>query len=304
MSYQKHPFIEITVIGAVILICFLSGAYCGWRVLVKTQIELEMLYIHIVLFLVTIVFLVAFYQKSLASLQNIIEEKYALQKFHLDKLNKISEGTLRALSTALNYRDHGTWGHSARVVGYAVAIGNRIGLDDEQLLLLTWGGFLHDIGKIGVVDSILLKETPLSSDEWEEIRKHPQLGYDIVSKIDFLKEASDIVLHHHERYDGSGYPEGLKGEGISLLARIFAVADALDAMTSDRPYRPAMDLQKALEEITRLAGKQFCPRIVSILKQIGLKELLKIKENINDINYILKLRNDLEQKKADKLMIG
>jgi len=224
--------------------------------------------------------MIVFFRQTLLSINNVNEEKFQLQKLHISQLNNAYEGILKALTTALDYRDHNTWGHSARVVGYAVAIGDRMGLDRGQLRELAWGGFLHDIGKIGVPDAILLKKAGLTADEWDLIKKHPELGYDIVADIDFLQNASRIVLYHHEFYDGAGYPDGLMGEDIPLLARIFTIADSLDAMTSDRPYRKARTVEDAFQEITGLAGEQFCPKAVDALLEVGIENIYRIQRQV------------------------
>lgn len=202
------------------------------------------------------------------------------QKMYLKQLRKTYQGTLQALITALDFRDHGTWGHSARVVGYALAIGEEMGLTPEQLSRLAWGGFLHDIGKIGISDTILLKSSQLTAEEWRIIQEHPRLGADIIGEIEFLQETVEIILSHHERYDGGGYPNGLSGTMIPLLSRIFAVADALDAITSDRPYRPARPVEVAVAEIAAQSGKQFCPECVRALLRIGNEHLNRIQEKI------------------------
>lgn len=202
------------------------------------------------------------------------------QKKYLSQLQKSYQGTLQALTTALDLRDHGTWRHSARVVGYALAIGEEMGLLPEQLSRLAWGGLLHDIGKIGISDAILLKTSQLTPEEWRIIQEHPRLGADIIGEVEFLQDAVEIVLSHHERYDGGGYPNGLTGTMIPLLSRIFAVADALDAMTSDRPYRPARSVEMALMEIAEQSGKQFCPECVRALLHIGSEQLNRIQETI------------------------
>ena len=211
----------------------------------------------------------------------------------MEQLNRTCEGILWALNYALDYRDHETWGHSARVVGYAVAIGRAMNLTDEVLTLLAWGGFLHDIGKIGIPDAILFKAAPLDVKEWEIVKRHPVLGHEIINQIDFLQATSEIVLYHHEHYNGNGYPHALKGEEIPLPARIFAVADALDAMTSNRPYRPARSLEEALAEIRRLAGEQFCPRVVKALFSIGKNRLKAIQDKVGEDGSIGTFREEL-----------
>ena len=170
--------------------------------------------------------------------------------------------TIRSLAQALEARDSYTKGHSERVTRYALVVAEKLGLKGRDRKILHYAGLLHDIGKIGISDTILHKSMELSRDEWTAIRNHPLFGDTILGPIKFLSEAQEIVLHHHERYDGSGYPDGLRGEQIPLQARIIAVADAFDAMTSDRPYRKAMSRSVAMEEIKNGAGRQFDPDVV------------------------------------------
>lgn len=176
--------------------------------------------------------------------------------------------TIRSLAQALEARDSYTKGHSERVTRYALVMADKMGLDDRERKILHYAGLLHDIGKIGISDTILHKRNELSRDEWAAIRNHPLFGDTILGPIRFLSDAQEIVLHHHERYDGSGYPDGLSKEQIPLQARIIAVADAFDAMTSDRPYRKALDRKVAMDEISSGAGKQFDPEVVRAFLEI------------------------------------
>lgn len=176
--------------------------------------------------------------------------------------------TLVSLMTALDARDRETEGHSRRVADIAVAIGRELGLDDEDLKNLERGGLLHDIGKIGVSDLILHKPEELEAGEWDRMREHPEIGARIVGDIGFLSGAVPVIRHHHERWDGSGYPEGLEGAEIPLLARVFAVADTFDAMTSSRPYRQAQSSEAAVRFLERKAGELFDPEVVSALKRV------------------------------------
>ena len=178
------------------------------------------------------------------------------------QLERTYQTTLVALAAALDARDRETAGHSARVTALAVKIAKRMGLDDAQLKFIRWGALIHDIGKIGVADAILRKPGALNDAEWAEMRRHPEIGYTMLKHIPFLHPALDLVRHHHERYDGKGYPLRLEGKAIPLAARIFAVADTYDAMTSDRPYRQARSHADALAEIRQLAGTQFDPQVV------------------------------------------
>lgn len=188
----------------------------------------------------------------------------------LEKLYKNYRATLRALASALEARDVETRGHSDRVVAYALELGRKLGLSVGEMIALEQGSLLHDIGKIGVRDSILLKRGPLTPEEWVEMREHINHGLRIISGIDFLKGAAPVVGQHHEKYNGSGYPLGLRGEAIHINARIFAVADAVDAITSDRPYHQARPFEDAVEELLRCAGTHFDPEIVRVFMSMPL----------------------------------
>lgn len=195
----------------------------------------------------------------------------------VDEVERAYMGTLEALIKALEIRDHETEGHSRRVVQYTLALAQQLGVPEGELVPIMRGALLHDIGKIGVPDAILRKPGPLTDQEWAVMRQHARNGYEMLKRIDFLRLATSIILHHHERYDGSGYPDGLAGEQIPLGARIFAVADAYDAITSDRPYRKGRDHQVALEEIQRGAGTQFDARVVGALISLPEEELARIR---------------------------
>jgi putative nucleotidyltransferase with HDIG domain len=178
------------------------------------------------------------------------------------------DDTLEALGGALDLRDNETAGHSHRVTRYCLELARRMGCSGEQLKHIERGAYLHDIGKIGTPDAILLKPGKLTPEEQEIMQQHARVGYELVSRIEFLQEAAEIVHSHQERYDGKGYPQGLAGEAIPLGARIFAVADTFDAMTSNRPYRKALPLESAMEEIRNESGRQFDPRVVRVLNAI------------------------------------
>jgi putative nucleotidyltransferase with HDIG domain len=165
-------------------------------------------------------------------------------------------------------RDNETAGHSHRVTRYCLELAKRMGCSGEQLKHIERGAYLHDIGKIGTPDAILLKPGKLTAEEREVMQQHAQVGYDLVSRIEFLHEAAEIVHAHQERYDGKGYPQRLAADAIPLGARIFAVADTFDAMTSNRPYRSALPLADALKEITSESGRQFDPQVVEVLTSI------------------------------------
>jgi putative nucleotidyltransferase with HDIG domain len=186
--------------------------------------------------------------------------------------------TLSALVAALDAREHETSDHSQRVVRYTMAISQRTGIDGEDLDQIARGALLHDIGKIGVPDSILLKAGPLTPAEWIEMRKHPEIGHQILQSIGFLSKAAHIVLAHQERWDGGGYPRGLRGAQIPLGARIFAIADTLDAMTSDRPYRRGVSFEEARAEIARCSGTQFDPACVEAFLAVPVAELVELRD--------------------------
>ncbi len=194
--------------------------------------------------------------------------------FH--RLSCTYQTTLEALAIALDTRDSETLGHSVRVAAYTVTVARRMGIVDPELTDIYRGALLHDVGKIGVPDAILRKPGKLNAEEWVEMRKHPEIGDRILQGIQFLDGARPIVRAHQERYDGKGYPEGLKGREIPLGARIFAVVDTLDAMTSDRPYRKAQSYEAAYDEITRFRGVQFDPDVVDAFLKIPKQEWREI----------------------------
>ena len=178
------------------------------------------------------------------------------------------------LCAALDLRDNVTQGHAGRVSEIASVLAWQMGLRKEQLRQIEKAAILHDIGKIGVADAVLSKPGPLNESEWEEMRRHPELGRQVLNGIDFLRDAAEVVYAHHERWDGQGYPCGLKGEEIPLGARIFTVVDAYCAMTSHRPYRKAMPHRKAIDEILRNAGGQFDPAVVRVFAEAERQGLI------------------------------
>src|ERR671929_2357146 len=192
-------------------------------------------------------------------LEEMVEQRTAELDGALRSLGDAYRSTLKSLTAALEARDSETHGHSERVVNFSLRLGRELGLDEDQLRSLEFGSLLHDIGKIGVPDAILRKPAALSESEWVRMREHPLHGQKILSGIEFLEGASRVVAQHHERWDGTGYPLGLRGEQIDLNARIFAVADAYDAMTSDRVYRKAKTYEDAAAELEEWSGRQFDP---------------------------------------------
>jgi len=175
---------------------------------------------------------------------------------------------LSMLTRAIEARDPHTQGHSARVTALAEEVARRLGWSEERLATLRIGGPLHDIGKLAVSDEVLCKEGRLDPDELDEIRQHPKIGARILLRMASLREAIPYVLYHHERWDGKGYPSGKAGEEIPVEARVLAVADAFDAMTSDRPYRRALSREEALAEVERCAGTQFDPKIARVFLDV------------------------------------
>lgn len=185
-----------------------------------------------------------------------------------DRLRQSYVSTLGALAALLESKDRTTETHSLRGVQYALELGRAAGLSKQELIDLEYGALLHDIGKVGIADVILKKTGPLTEEEWTVMRQHPVIGYNVLKSLDFLRNALPVVLHHQERYDGRGYPNGLKGEEIPLFARIFCIADSFDAMISDRPYRRAMRPEKAVDEMRRNGGHQFDPHLVEIFARL------------------------------------
>jgi cyclic di-GMP phosphodiesterase len=217
------------------------------------------------------------YQKKL---ERKVRDRTGELRSALRNIQHTYQTTLLALVRALDAREHETSDHSQRVVKYTEAIAERLGLRGPELEEIGRGALLHDIGKIGVPDAVLLKPAKLTPDEWKEMRRHPDIGYDMIRSIEFLNTPAAIVLSHQERFDGRGYPRGLRGEEIHIGARVFAVADTLDAMTSDRPYRKGTTFENAVDEIQRCAGSQFDPEVVRAFMDLGVKNLRRIKDDM------------------------
>src|SRR5436853_6490543 len=186
----------------------------------------------------------------------------------MNDLERSYDSTLEALGDALDLKDSETEGHSKRVTAFTIAIARAMGLAGDRIRVIARGAFLHDIGKMAIPDAILRKPGPLTEEERAIMREHCYRGYQMLRKIPFLTEASEIVYAHQEKFDGTGYPRQIKGEEIPLGARIFAVADTLDAITSDRPYRAAQPIAHAREEIARFEGTQFDPAVVRVFLQM------------------------------------
>ena len=201
-------------------------------------------------------------------LEHMVEERTKQLRAAMKRIEMTYDETLRALGAALDLRDTETAGHSERVSRYTLEMARIMGCSSDELRQIARGSYMHDIGKIGIPDSILLKEGKLTPEEVEVMHSHVRIGYDLVCRVAFLAPAAAIVLTHQECYDGTGYPQGLVGEEIPLGARIFAVADTLDAMTSDRPYRRALPFSTARDEIARESGRQFDPEVVLVFLNI------------------------------------
>jgi putative nucleotidyltransferase with HDIG domain len=212
--------------------------------------------------------------------RELVEKNREVEALYTE-LEESYESTLEAMITALDFRDNETHGHSRRVVEYAVLVAQAMGVGEPDLSWIRRGAILHDVGKIGVSDAILRKPGKLDAAEWDEMKRHPEMGYRMLKHIRFLKPALDIVHCHQERWDGSGYPHGLRGEQIPLGARIFAAVDTFDAMTSDRPYRAALSIEAARDEIRRFSGIQFDPRVAEAFLSIEECVWREIRESVH-----------------------
>ncbi|MDI6697770.1 MAG: HD domain-containing protein [Candidatus Saccharicenans sp.] len=240
-----------------------------------------------------------YYLKNLTKLK--LEQSRHIRK--LLELEEIYDTTVENLMTALDLRDVETFGHSRTVSKYSQVLAEVLGIKDQPRLdNIRKGALLHDIGKIAIPDSILKKPGPLAPEEWEKIKMHPTLGYGLIKEMKLLKEVGHIILYHHEKYDGTGYPRGLKKEEIPLEARIFALADALDAITSHRPYRPEQDFLTARQEIIRNSGTQFDPLVVEAFCALDIDrwerirfETTKLLPSFEDYHRLIANRNKKPQ---------
>src|ERR1043165_161813 len=215
-------------------------------------------------------------------LERMVERRTAELGDALETLEHTYRSTLKALAAALETRDVETHGHSERVVRFSLRLGRELGLDEGQLKALEFGALLHDIGKIGVPDTVLRKPSALTEEEWAKMRQHPLHGQQILRGIEFLKDAARVVGQHHEKWDGSGYPLGLSGEEIDLNARIFAVADAFDALTSDRVYRSTTSYAEAAAELDRCSGQHFDPGVVEAFHRISTEEWEELRRPLDN----------------------
>ena len=230
-------------------------------------------------------------------LEELVEQRTAELDQALNSLEDAYRSTLRALTAALETRDSETHGHSERVVTYSLRLGREYGVDDGRIQALEFGSLLHDIGKIGVPDSILRKPAKLTDEEWVLMREHPLHGQQILRGIEFLQGAALVVAQHHEKWDGSGYPRGLRGEDIDLCARIFSVADAFDAMTSNRVYRKGKPYQDAAKELDDWAGKQFDPKVVEAFHRVPQRDWEVLHEQ-----SLMKKEDELEVRRMVQML--
>ncbi|HEX2715680.1 MAG TPA: HD domain-containing phosphohydrolase [Candidatus Acidoferrales bacterium] len=228
------------------------------------------------------------YQRNL---ERLVEERTAQLSRALGQLEQSYDYTLEALGGALDLKDAETEGHCQRVTAFTISMAKAMKVDAALLPQIARAAFLHDIGKMAIPDQILRKPGPLTNEERQVMRRHCEIGYSMLSRIPFLRDAAEIVLAHQEFFDGTGYPRGLKGEEIPLGARIFAVADTLDAMISDRPYRRAMPIATAREEIKRCAGTQFDPTVVEVFLSFPDSQWLELRENVGAPFRLSQLKN-------------
>jgi response regulator RpfG family c-di-GMP phosphodiesterase len=200
-----------------------------------------------------------------------------------ENVRERTQALLEGLIAALDYRDAETQWHSRRVSLYAKRLAQQLGVDGAELQTIEHGALLHDIGKIGVRDRVLLKPGPLDASEWVEMKRHPELGWALLQRVEYLRPASLVVLQHQEKWDGTGYPFGLRGDAIGVGARVFHVVDALDAITSDRPYRKARGYPEARAEVVRCRGAQFDPRVVDAFLEIAPDEWDRIRLDVETV---------------------
>ena len=222
--------------------------------------------------------LIAAKQRYENHLEELVDQRTAELDDALGSLEDAYRSTLQALTAALETRDAETHGHSERVVTFSLRLGREYGLNANEMKALEFGSLLHDIGKIGVPDAILRKPGKLTEEEWDRMREHPLHGQQILRNIEFLEGAGKVVAQHHEKWDGSGYPLGLRGEEIDICARIFAVADAFDAITSDRVYRKAQSYEAAALELEDWADRQFDPKVVAAFHRVPKEDWEELRQ--------------------------
>ena len=231
-------------------------------------------------------------------LEELVEQRTAELDQALNSLEDAYRSTLKALTAALETRDLETHGHSERVVSYSMRLGREYDLDSQRMKSLEFGSLLHDIGKIGVPDLILRKPAKLTPEEWVLMRQHPLHGQQILRGIAFLEGAARVVAQHHEKWDGSGYPLGLREEEIDVCARIFSVADAFDAITSDRVYRKGKPYEAAAQELDEWAGKQFDPKVVEAFHRVPPQDWQELHEK-----SLVKKEDELEVRRMVEMLL-
>jgi len=215
-------------------------------------------------------------ERYAADLREIFKEERA----RAQELRTSYRATVRALANAVEARDAYTGKHAERVTAYGIELSRTAGLETELRPGIEFGFLLHDVGKVGVPDAVLFKAGPLTQDEFTLIAQHPVSGSEILRDVDFLGEGMHVVRHHHERWDGRGYPDRLAGQDIPLAARVFSVVDTLDALTTDRPYRPAACFEAARDEIRAMAGTQFDPAVVAAFERIPDGTFTRLREGL------------------------
>ena len=272
LSALTYCFINLTLVTIVIFLDQGSSISTVWRINFKENLSTYLAEAPLGFLMAIIYVQVGMWGILLFFLPLLL----ARRSFELyTKMRKIYLETMRALAAAIDAKDPYTKGHSERVTEMAIALAQELNLPEQQIEDLEYAALLHDIGKIGIDERILGKNGGLTSEEWEKIREHTLIGAKIIEPVKFLKNSYQAIYYHHERYDGSGYPAGKKGEEIPLFARIIAVADAYDAMNSDRPYRKKLSEDEIIQELREQAGGQFDPEVaqalISILKK-GRKE--------------------------------
>jgi ribonuclease P protein subunit RPR2 len=219
-------------------------------------------------------------QRQLERYAADLREVFKQERVRAQELRRSYMATVRALSNAVEARDAYTGKHAERVAAYGLELARATGLDVAGSPQIEFGFLLHDVGKVGVPDAILFKSSALTEEEYALVRRHPVIGSEILRDVDFLGDGKLVVRHHHERWNGTGYPDCLSGEAIPIAARVFAVADALDALTTDRPYRPASPFRTARDEIRKGRGTQFDPAVVDAYDTVGDETFARLRDGV------------------------
>lgn len=272
-KFATYSFIAFAITGVILVYVITMHIKKDFSIFMpKLEIEQHLMDINgkiifivflglLILYLLFIRIINSVSKKLIEQNHNLITQKYKLEEAY-NKLQNTYRNTVSTLSKTVDARDSYTAGHSERVTFISLKLAEKLGLEKRELENIELAAQFHDIGKIGVPDSILLKKDRLTDNEFDLIKKHPIIGMNILSNIEFLKEILQIILHHHENYDGSGYPYGISGNEIPIGSRIISIADTYDSMTSDRPYRKALTHEEAVNEIIRCKGTQFDPRLI------------------------------------------